>query len=220
MLYTSLKGFYKKHFRRYVYIVTMMRPRPKFDFDNVFVIGYNKTGTTSMNRFLTQLGMRHLGHNQHTKAQWQNKRYGYLLWVTKRINSFDDVPWNRMDVIERLMQLDQDSRFILTVRDPDKWFKSYQRFEKKIGRVPPPDDVAEKWKSDILLTHNVRCRELAKQYGRSLLEIDVTRDPDAKTKVCEFIGLDPATAPDFPHANRTAPAGMTRHIPQEDHECD
>lgn len=177
-----------------------MMPRPKFDFDNVFVIGFNKTGTTSANRFLQNLGLKHLSINRHVKARWEKKDYDYLIWLTGRFNSFDDVPWNRNDVIERLMPLDRDSRFILTVRDPDQWFDSYVRFEAR--RFPPAESDRSKM-IDFRLERDELCRTLAKKYGRQLLEIDVTRETEANLAIGQFLGFKDNEIPEFPHLNRT-----------------
>ncbi|WP_170329166.1 sulfotransferase [Ruegeria arenilitoris] len=203
MFHSGVNPLYKNRFRRYSYLFRLLPPRPNFDFDNVFVIGMNKTGTTSVNLFLKSLGLRHLTINEHVKQQWSLQRHSYLMWLTKRFNSFDDVPWNRPDVIERLMQIDQDSRFILTLRDSDEWFSSLQRFRAKRGRPVPSDDEAEHIKNTLLLAHNENCRALAQRYDRKLLEVDVTKDSQVAVKIAAFLGLDTSQLPEFPHANRT-----------------
>jgi hypothetical protein len=52
-----------------------------------------------------------------------------------------------------------------------------------------------------MLRHNQRCRDLAAQYGKQLLEIDVTTDPEPAAKIAAFLELDVDPLPCFPHAN-------------------
>ena len=196
------KEFYKRKIRRYRYLGSLMISRPKFDFDNVFVIGYNKTGTTSVNLFLRSLGLRHLTINKHVKSQWKKGNYDYLIFLTKRFNSFDDLPWNRTDVVERLVSLDQDSRFILTVREPNAWFDSWVRFEHSIGRTPPRESQRDEY-IQVLLQHDEDCRRLVGERNHKFLELELAVEPEPGRKIADFLGLGREFLPEFPHANRT-----------------
>ena len=101
------------------------------------------------------------------------------------------------------MRQERDFRFILTVRDPDEWFDSLVRFNKKLGRTPPIEEDRDKLINERILEHNYRCRELASVYDKLLLELDVTTDPDAAKKITAFLELEYVDDLAMPHLNRT-----------------
>lgn len=116
MLLKKIKSIYKRH----RFKIKFLTPKPSMPFDAVFVIGQNKTGTTSMYHFFSSLGLRHLTINNIVKFKFFNGEYDYLDRLVNSFHSFDDIPWNRLDVIERYMSMDRNFYFILTIRDPDE----------------------------------------------------------------------------------------------------
>ena len=127
--------------------------------------------------------------------------YSYLDKLVKCYNSFDDRPWNRLDVIERYMSYPKDFRFILTVRDPNERFDSAVRYCIKLGLKPPTEEQRPQWVERYLL-HNKSCRNFANNYGKKLLEINVIRGKEVGFKIITFLGLKNQNI-DFPHINRT-----------------
>lgn len=193
------KSIYKRH-RFKLRLLTRKSEQP---FDCAFVIGQNKTGTTSTHHFLRSLGLRHLTINEVVKARYFEGDLEYLDRLTRHFHSFDDNPWNRLDVIERYMRQEADFRFILTLRDPDEWFDSLVRFNRRRGRPVPEEAERQGRIEERLIHHNRECRRLAEAHRKPLLEVDVTRDADAPARIIEFLGLTPTTSPAFPHSNRT-----------------
>ena len=187
--------------RKYWFLRYRLSAKPEMPFDNCFVIGSNKTGTTSCARFLRKCGMRHLTINRYVQALQEAGRMDRLKKITGYVNSFDDIPWNRLEVIEAFMKEDRDHRFILTVRDPDAWFESFLKHEIRRGNRPKIEERREEFIRQNLLAHNRKCHELARKHEKKLLEIDVTTDPHAGSKIAEFLDLDIEPIPSFPHAN-------------------
>lgn len=185
----------------YGFLARSLTPKPRTAFANCFVIGNIKTGTTSCHHFLRQCGLRHLTMNRYVNSLHQAGQLEKLRKITRYINSFDDLPWNRLDVVEMFMREDRDHRFILTVRDPDAWFDSYVYHNALRGHPVPTEAERERFIAERYEHHNRTCRELARQFGKKLLEIDVTADPDAARKIAEFLELDCDPLPAFPHRN-------------------
>ena len=161
-----------------------------------------------MHHFLKAIGLRHLSINEIVKKHYFNKNFEYLDLLTEHFHSFDDVPWNRLDVIERYMNSDRNNYFILTTRDPDAWFKSAVSFGKQLGRKVPSEDERNEYIEQTLHRHNQSCRELAALHGKKLLEIDVTSEEDAAAKITSFLGISNRNIP-FPHSNKTKPEFRT-----------
>ncbi len=198
----AARSVYRRRLRRYAYLRHLLSGKPPAPFDCAFVIGQNKTGTTSMARFLEACGLRHLSINEHVRARYHREGIAYLDQLARHFHSFDDLPWNRLEVIEHFMSQDRDFRFILTTRDPDAWFDSWVRFQRKRQRTPPPEADRARL-TEGLRSRDAHCRLLAARFARPLLELDLERDADAAKRVAAFLSLDPAAVPPMPHANRT-----------------
>lgn len=192
----------KKRLKRFVnrsrFVIYTNTPKSKMPFYAAFVIGTYKTGTTSMNHFLSSLGLRHLTINSYVKERYAQGDFDYLDRLTRHFHSFDDNPWHRLDVIERYMQSDEDNRFILTTREAGRWFESYTSHQLSHG-LPRPI-AKETFVRDNLLRHNDACRELAAKYSKPLLEVDVTTSHDSAKLITQFLGM-PDRGVGFPHSN-------------------
>lgn len=100
----------------------------------VFCIGYNKTGTTSLGHVLREYGLQ-LPNQQYqerktTLAAWRND-YRPLRKLILGYDAFQDLPFSQGETYVACDALFPDSRFILTIRDPDEWFDSLVRFDTK-----------------------------------------------------------------------------------------
>jgi hypothetical protein len=190
----------------------LLTPPPQMPFGKAFVIGLAKTGTSSMKNFLLAHGSRHLTISRKVHKRWRDGDRAYLNHCVAHFSSFDDRPWNRLDVIEQVMQSNRNVRFILTTRDPDIWFDSIRRYSIMLGREAAPESARQRSIDEIFFPHHERCRAMAKEHGHKLLEINITTDPKATEKVREFLDL-PNRGIVIPHSNKTIlPAGVT--IPQ------
>lgn len=198
----GLRKRLKRARNEFVHACNLYTPPPKMPFGKAFVIGMPKTGTSSVRDFLKANGSRHLTIFHPVTARWQAGDHAYLERCIAHYNSFDDRPWNKMDMIERLMQRDTADRFILTIRDPNVWFDSRNRYNQRFGYPPTPEEQRRETIETVYLPHYDRCRALAKQYGKQILEIDVTQEQRSAEKIVDFLCL-PDSQIAFPHSNRT-----------------
>lgn len=109
-----------------------LRQKPK-----VFVIGANKTGTTSMNKFLHDLGYRmgpqrkfEMLLHQYFDGDWQE-----ILKIIHNYEAFQDVPFSKSTnlFISEIRRLYPTAKFILTTRDDaSEWYSSWIRFQRKL----------------------------------------------------------------------------------------
>ncbi len=98
--------------------------------EKVFGIGFSKTGTTSLEEALQTLGYNVCrGHwakpyTFYSHALWIHRDYDALLKLTKLWDAFADAPWGGTNLYEKLYEKLPQSKFILTVRDAEKWYDS------------------------------------------------------------------------------------------------
>jgi hypothetical protein len=115
----------------------------------VFVIGRNKTGTTSIGRALNKLGFK-LGDQ--VKAEllmedWALRDFAKIVKYCQKADAFQDVPFS-LDYTYQIMDYAfPDSKFILTVRNSaTEWYESLIRFHTKAvakNRLPTADDLKD-----------------------------------------------------------------------------
>jgi len=102
--------------------------------NKIFCIGMNKTGTTSMQKALEDLGYK-VGDQAEAEIiaiPTLKGKFSYLMNYCKASEAFQDVPFSRRNVYKSLDQRFPNSKFILTVRDDaDTWYESLIRFHKK-----------------------------------------------------------------------------------------
>lgn len=90
----------------------------------VFGIGWAKTGTTTLGSCLEILGYKHKSQDLDLVYDLKSGNHDRIFSVVDRFDSFEDWPW-----ILLYRELDQrypGSKFILTVRDTEKWWRSYR----------------------------------------------------------------------------------------------
>jgi glutaredoxin-related protein len=181
----------------------MSTSKPKIHIEGVFVIGMPKTATSSTKVFLKSLGFRHLTIFHSVTREWETKNYEFLENVVEHFNSFDDKPWNKLDVIERLMKSDKNYRFILTVRDSNEWFNSVNRYSFAKSATIPYLEKDRKRRIEEFLYHQKQCENWAKTYHKPLLKINVIEDQRAVEKLSDFLGVL-SSMKSFPHVNKTS----------------
>jgi hypothetical protein len=115
--------------------------------DKVVCIGANKTGTTSMEALLSQLGYRvaPFAEGELLLHDWARRDFRALIRLCRRYDAFQDIPFSYPDTYRALDEAFPSARFILTVRDsPEQWLASMKRFHTRIvgkGRLPTADDL-------------------------------------------------------------------------------
>nr|WKN36988.1 sulfotransferase [Tunicatimonas sp. TK19036] len=107
----------------------------KRNYDKVFVIGYGKTGTTSLKKTLELFGF---AVGDQTVAEilsedWSKGRADRILRYCHTADAFQDLPFMMSGLYKQLDQTFPNSKFILTVREnPEQWFQSLIKFHTKV----------------------------------------------------------------------------------------
>ncbi|MCA9553026.1 MAG: hypothetical protein KC933_23520 [Myxococcales bacterium] len=180
----------------------------------VFCIGFHKTGTTSMGTLLRALGYRAVSayrtRDPAFVADLAAGRLDDLFRVADRAQAFEDNPWPLF--YRALDARYPGSRFILTVRDPDRWLKS---LVNHFGGQEAPDSPMRAFiygpgRGDPrgheavyrarFEAHRAEVEDYFAGRPKDLLVVDIA-EPGALSKVCAFLGH----APPFdrmPHENR------------------
>ncbi len=171
----------------------------------VFGIGFQKTGTSSLGRALEHLGYRvisgglRIGQPISRDSILQN-----AVPVLEKYDAVEDTPWPL--IYRQLDGLAPGSKFVLTVRDPQRWLKSILSHFAEIsspmhewiyGHACPTgheDDYLEKY-----LQHNeLEYAYFADRPG-DLLVMDFEKG-DGWELLCDFLGK-PAPGKRFPKKN-------------------
>lgn len=117
----------------------------------IFVVGRNKTGTTSLKKAFEDLGFP-VGDQRVAERLYQDYYFagdfGPIIRYCKSAQVFQDVPFSAPDTFRHLDKAFPGSKFILTVRDDaEQWYQSISRFHAKKwgrgGRVPTTEDLKE-----------------------------------------------------------------------------
>ncbi len=123
------------------------RSKALFDKEKVFCIGLNKTGTTSLEAALGELGYV-LGNQvagEMTLRDYARRDFTTLLQFCHSADAFQDAPFSFPFTFIVLDQHFPNAKFILTVRDSaEQWYRSLTAFHSKRfghGRVPTKEDL-------------------------------------------------------------------------------
>lgn len=171
----------------------------------VFGIGWAKTGTTTLGRCFEALGYSHRGQDFNLIGHVEQ-----ALLVARLYDSFEDWPWPLY-----YKQLDKHfpgSKFILTIRDSDRWIRSYRNMlsrqspspmingiRQKIYGFPFPD-VTNEQLIKRYERHNLDV--MSYFYGRQtdILAVDWEKG-DGWEEICFFLEKQIPGRP-FPHVNK------------------
>ncbi|MCX6032765.1 MAG: hypothetical protein NT169_26210 [Chloroflexi bacterium] len=113
----------------------------------VFCIGKNKTGTTSMARAFSELGLVVGAQSlaERLLHDWARRDFRRLFLYCHTAQAFQDVPFSLPYTFQALDQRFPGSKFILTMRDsPEQWYNSLTRFHAALfghGRIPTAEDL-------------------------------------------------------------------------------
>jgi hypothetical protein len=173
----------------------------------VFCIGFHKTGTSSMREALEILGYRVTGPDHTGDRDIAETLHRVTADLSQRFDAFQDNPWPL--VWREMDALHPGSKFILTVRDPQKWYDSNRNHFG--GQTTPmralvygPDAATPEGNEALYKARLVRHEREVRAYFRDrpddLLVLDLGRDGRWEP-LCAFLG-HPVPARPFPHANR------------------
>src|SRR5690554_2768849 len=108
----------------------------------IFCIGRNKTGTTSLEAALNELGYK-MGDQSSGEAlleDYKNRNWKPIVDFCKTAEAFQDVPFSWPYTWLILHFHFPEAKFILTIRDEEQWYNSLVRFHSKLfsnGKNPP-----------------------------------------------------------------------------------
>lgn len=180
-------------------------PTPK-----VFVVGLNKTGTTSLGDALRFVGYRRLGWGDFTSRKlfhdWYSGNLEPLIKCTTEYDAFEDLPWPF--VYQEMAALYPDSKFILSTRaNAEVWWKSISRHtarrvwighELTYGSYSAAED--KDGYIDLYLRHQQDVRQFFKDQPGRLLDLNIDEGADWTT-LCEFLGCKSVPQSPFPKSN-------------------
>lgn len=114
----------------------------------VFCVGCNKTGTTSIERALADLGFR-MGlqsRGERLARDWRKQDFRRIVQLAETADAFQDIPFSLPGTYRALDSHFPGAKFILTIRDdPEQWYRSITSFHSKImtggTRLPMADDL-------------------------------------------------------------------------------
>ncbi|SRR6266404_1682501 len=118
-----------------------------FEAEKVFCIGFPKTGTTSLEQALNDLGYR-LGDQHQGELllrDYAARDFKTIVEFCLTADAFQDAPFCFPFTFVALDQSFPNGKFILSVRDDaDQWYRSLVRFHGNLfagGRVPVKEDL-------------------------------------------------------------------------------
>ena len=181
----------------------------------VFGVGMNKTGTTSLKRCFGLLDLYPIAPNalesnemkEAVAGLFERGDYEPVLKIAAAYRSFEDRPWNVWEMYQRLDERFPDSRFVLTIRDSESWWRSTSRW---ITVVKPR--MAKKYlrhlrspsldREDMIAAYEQYNEGVIEYFAGSdkLLVIDFEKG-QGWPELCAFLELPVPDLP-FPHVNR------------------
>jgi hypothetical protein len=118
-----------------------------FSAEKVFCIGLSRTGTTSLEQALKDLGYR-LGDQHQGELLLQEytvRNFRPIVEFCLTADAFQDAPFSFPFTYLALDQSFPNAKFILSVRDDsDQWYRSLVRYHSNLfggGRIPTKDDL-------------------------------------------------------------------------------
>lgn len=171
----------------------------------VFGLGFHKTGTSSLASALHVLGYKVCGQQNVLHQDLINGNITPFITLAQKYDAFEDDPWHllykEMDVAF------PGSKFILTDRDVDGWYKScLNHFYEDTTAIRDfiygdgrPKNNEAKFKS-VYLEHINNVKTYFKDRPDDFLIINFT-EGEGWEKLCPFLGVEIPNIP-IPHANK------------------
>jgi hypothetical protein len=179
--------------------------------NQVFCVGWQKTGTSSMN-----VALKTLGYRVYSAGVFERYKLipalenGQSREVLKRIisdyNAIEDNPFCQM--YEDLVDMYPDAKYVLTIREAQAWFNSARKHfaghatpmtEFVYGKGKGDPAANEDWWVERYNEHNKSVTDFFAMKGVKLLTMDLTKG-DGWEKLCDFLEL-PVPPYSFPKTN-------------------
>lgn len=111
--------------------------------EKIFCIGFNKTGTTTIEKSLKEFGYK-MGSQYKGEVlvfDWYQRDFEKIIKLAETADAFQDIPFSLPFSYVFLDNYFKNAKFILTERDsPEQWYNSITKFHSKIwgdGIHPP-----------------------------------------------------------------------------------
>jgi hypothetical protein len=118
----------------------------KLSYNKLFCIGFNRTGTTTMEKVLRLYGLElpnQFEQESRIALASLGGDYSKLSDFVMKYDAFQDLPFSQGETYIACDALFPNGKFILTVRDPELWFKSMVTFYSKIFKISQSDLLDE-----------------------------------------------------------------------------
>lgn len=192
----------------FIIVASWWIPRYK---PKVFVVGLNKTGTTSLGDALWTLGYKRLGWKDILSRKlfhdWYSGNLRHLIGLSRTYDAFEDLPWSFM--YEEMAEMYPDAKFILSVRSSEeKWWRSIYVHVNRNGWIGhellygsqfASNDTKEDFLS-VYRNHNEAVREYFSDQPGRLLELRID-DGLRWEELCQFLGKIEVPMQSFPKSN-------------------
>jgi len=170
----------------------------------VFVIGFQKTGTTSLEHALQYLGYRVYGGDKNL-MKFTNTE-DLKDYIKKTLDSWDaaqDMPWPLF--YKELYYIYPDAKYILTLRDTNKWIRSMVTYfasiriplHKSIYGVPSAEGYENRYK-DVYEQNNAEILNFFNNKPNFLI-MEMGKNFNYET-LCNFLEIEVIPKEPFPHA--------------------
>lgn len=149
--------------------------------EKVFIIGANKTGTTSLEAFLKELGYTLVLQSRFERLQdaYRNQDFAPILELCKTAEAFQDVPFSLSTnaFLDELRRTFPKAKFILSVRDnASVWVGSLTRFHRKMF-YEGIDDVTWDDVRAVAYNNNGTIKGMLHLHGLTELTSDYAKPP-------------------------------------------
>jgi len=115
-------------------------------YNKIFCIGHNKTGTTSLNEVFKIYGLNVPDQGKQERMTTPSvfaRDYSKLRKFVQKYDAFQDLPFSEGLTYVACDALFPNSKFILTVRSDDAWYKSLYNFHRKGFSFESKDHIDE-----------------------------------------------------------------------------
>lgn len=172
--------------------------------EKVFVIGFQKTGTTSIETALKVLGYKVYGGDKNLmKFKKKEDLRKYIFNIMQNWDAVQDMPWPLF--YKELYELYPNAKFILTYREPDKWIKSIVEYFASI-RIPLHQKIynvpcAEGYEDTYLKVYNENNNEIIGFFKDkdNFLKMSLGEDFNY-SRLCNFLEIKEIPNKEFPRS--------------------
>ncbi len=177
----------------------------------VFGIGWAKTGTTTLGKCFQILGYNHQTQDLGLVKDIANNDLSRIMAIAAKKDTFEDWPW--IILYKELDQAHPNSKFVLTMREPHKWVRSYETMLTNQGEAAeslneirrtlyglPFPNVTETQLIERYERHNREVQDYFRDRPKDLLIVN-WENGDGWKELCEFLEKPEPNVP-MPHANK------------------